>query len=92
MAKSLKVSILNQTLTIATDEPEEHVKKVASYVNEKIKEIQSSSQTASSLNIALLVCLNIGDELIRQKKDHKTRSKEATKKLDDLLEIVDLQL
>lgn len=90
--KPLQVSILNQTFSIQTDATEEHVKKVSTLVNEKIKEIQSQTKTASSLNIALLACLNIADEYLRHKDSCQNRNQRAEKKLQDLLEIVDLQL
>lgn len=92
MNKSLQVSILNQTFTIETDADEKHVNRVASLVNKKIKEIQTQTRTASSLNVSLLACLNIADEMLRNKEDFATKSKKAEKKLEDLLEIVDLQL
>jgi cell division protein ZapA len=92
MKKSLQVSILNQTFTIETDATEAQVKRVASLVNGKIKEIQKQTRTASSLNVALLASLNIAEELLRQKEDNTRRREMAEKKLDDLLEIVDLQL
>jgi cell division protein ZapA len=92
MKKSLQVSILNQTFTIETEAAEAHVNRVAALVNKKIKGIQGQTRTASSLNVALLACLNIADEFLRNKEESQKRNKLAEKKLEDLLEIVDLQL
>ncbi len=92
MKKSLQVSILNQTFSIETDAAEEHVDRVSRYVDEKIKEVQGQTRTASSLNVALLACLNLADEFFRFKKTIKDQQRTAEQKIEALLEIVDLQL
>lgn len=92
MKKPHQVSLLNQSFTIETDAADQHVKAVASFVNKKIKETQKQTQTASSLHVALLTCLNMADELIRYQDQTDERKNLAEKKIQDLLEIVDLQL
>ncbi len=92
MKSALQVSIMNQTFSIETDATEKHVNQVASLVNKKIREIQTQAKSASSLNVALLACMNIADELISQQNKNEDKKLLAEKKLQDLLEIVDLQL
>lgn len=88
----VQVSILNQTFPVHTDAPNDHVERVAKLVTKKVKEIQSRSKKASSLHVALLACLNIADELLRFKEDKKSVQSQASKKISDVIEIIDLQL
>lgn len=88
----IEVSVLNQSFSIETDANPDHVDRVANYVDKKVKEIQSQTVKASSLHIALLTCLNIADELLRQKRSDKSAVKNAEKKIDEILELLDLQL
>jgi len=92
MSKFEQVSILNQTFTVETEASSDHVKNVARYINDKIKKAQNQTRKASSLNIALLTCLNVADEFLRYKQETQQRHDQAEKKLEDLIEIVDLQL
>lgn len=59
------VSIMGNELTIAGQDDEEHVKKVAELVNGKMKEAQEKSRAVSTQSLALLTAMNIADEFLK---------------------------
>jgi cell division protein ZapA len=62
MKNLIRVEISGREYTVKSDEGEERVKDIAGYVNRKIKEVSESSQTVSTLNLAILAALNIAND------------------------------
>ena len=62
MKNLIRVEILGREYTVKSDEGEEKVKDIAAYVNRKINEVSESSQTVSTLNLAILAALNIAND------------------------------
>ncbi len=61
MAQPLEVEIMGQRLTVKSDEDEAHIREMAGYVDEQIRQV-SDSRTAPSLHAALAAALNIASE------------------------------
>jgi cell division protein ZapA len=68
--KGVNVEIMGQQLTVASDHGDEWARTLAAAVDEKIRTIRASSQTANSINLAILAALNFADELERLRRDH----------------------
>jgi cell division protein ZapA len=62
MAAPIEVVIMGQTFSVASDDGEEHVRRVASYVDGKMREIASGGKVVSSYTAAVLAALNIASE------------------------------
>ncbi|SRR5258708_2523469 len=62
-SQTLKVEIYNQTYNIRGDGNNDYVERLATFVDEKMREIASSTLTVDSLRVAILAALNIADEL-----------------------------
>ena len=62
MKNQVRVEILGREYTIRSDEGEERVKKIAEYVDEKLKKISESTRTTSALNAAILAAMDIANE------------------------------
>ena len=60
--KPVEIVIMGQKLPLGSDHDPEYVKKVADFVDKKMREIESKSGSVSSLNIAILAALTIADE------------------------------
>ena len=68
----VKVPILGQEYTVNTLASPEYIKKIASYVNEKMGEIQDSGiEKDSQLRIAVLAAMNIADDYFQQQDKNK---------------------
>ena len=59
------VRIQGQEYTIRSEADPEYVRRIASYVDDRMQEVARSSQQVSSLRVAILAALNIADELFR---------------------------
>ena len=59
----VKIEIYDQTYNFNADQNEEYLKKLAAYVDEKMREVAESTRTVDSLKVAVLAALNIADEM-----------------------------
>lgn len=67
------VEIHNRTYTVVGDgESRSHVKLVASLVDQKMKEIQSSNQSLDTTSLAVLTALNTMNDYLKLKEDYAT--------------------
>ena len=62
MKNLVQVEILGREFTVKSDEGEERVRKIAEYVNEKIKNISENTKTISTLNVVILAAMEITNE------------------------------
>lgn len=60
---------MGQEFSVLSDRGEEYVDSVVAFVNENAKDIGSASKDISTLGIAILVALNVADELFRLKEE-----------------------
>ncbi|MBN2543641.1 cell division protein ZapA [bacterium] len=85
--KVIKVIIHGREYPIRSDEDEEYVQKVASYVDSKMKEIADSNRPfPSPVAIAVLAALNIADELLKIDNTQSTVPIEFEHEIDALSE------
>src|SRR3972149_8996993 len=70
MKNIVRVEILGREYTVKSDEEEERVKKVAEYVNEKLKKISEKAKTASTLNVAILAAMDIANDYFEAVEGH----------------------
>jgi cell division protein ZapA len=76
---SVEVIILGQKYTIKGDASEEYIRKLASYVDTRLKEVNSSVPNVMPVKALILTSLNIADELFRM----KTEQEKVTKVIED---------
>jgi len=65
--QSVSVEIAGQTLSIRSDEGPEYVQELADYVDAHIRELGGGRRSFSLQRLALLVAIQIADELFREK-------------------------
>jgi len=88
--KGVNVEVMGQNLVVASDSDDDWVRTVAGTVDERIKAIRASSQTANSVNLAILAALNFADELERLRRQHQElikRIEAMTMRLADAMEV-----
>jgi cell division protein ZapA len=62
MAQPVDVVIMGQVFSVTSEDGEEHIRQVASYVDEKMREIAAGGKVVSSFTAAVLAALNIASE------------------------------
>ena len=88
----VEIKVFGQTYTVKTDAEEDHIHRVARYVNEKMDEVTRNTKSVSSLNVAILTALNIADDLIREKERRLALLSEVEQKSKDLTEKINLNI
>lgn len=90
----LKVNIYGTDYPIKGNTDIDYIKKVAQYVDKKMREVNKNISIDSSLKVSILAALNITDELFREREDNeksqsileiKNRLKKLNNDLDDCL-------
>ncbi|HHX96169.1 MAG TPA: cell division protein ZapA [Clostridia bacterium] len=74
----LKVMIYGEEYTIKGSADPTHIKKVANFVDQKMEQISHTNSFLSIKQIAVLVALNLADELLCLREDY-----------DELIKILD---
>ncbi len=64
----LKVNIYGTEYPIKGNTDIEYIKKVANYVDSKMREVNKNISIDSSLKVSILAALNITDELFRERE------------------------
>lgn len=84
MAQPVRITIRNQDYLLQGDGREEHILRLAQYVNDKLKEVEESTEGLSEKMAAILVALNIaGDylQLIEERDELLSKIRERTQAL-----------
>jgi|TARA_Y100000591_G_scaffold256178_1_gene228135 cell division protein ZapA len=86
----VKISIFGQEYSVKAPADPDYIKKIAQYLDEKMREVQSGfSSTQSSTRIAILAGMNITDELFTAKQSGEIDSSDAEQKISSLIELID---
>ncbi|MBD3223458.1 MAG: cell division protein ZapA [Caldithrix sp.] len=89
----IKVNIFGSEYTLLSDNNENYVFEIAKYIDQKMREIDSSQNVKTTTKIAILAALNVADELF-QERDYRQKlldqlneeSKKMGNSLKDVLE------
>jgi cell division protein ZapA len=73
----LKVNIYGTEYPIKGTTDVEYIKKVAQYVDSKMREVNKNISIDSSLKVAILAALNITDELFKERESGSTSISES---------------
>ena len=88
----VEIKVFGHVYTVKTDAQEDHIQKVAQYVNEKMDEVTKNTKSVSSLNVAILTALNIADDLIIEKAKRLALLEEVERKSKDLVEKINMNI
>lgn len=86
---SVEVYILGQKYTIKGDAHEEYIRKLASYVDSKLKEVYNTSPNVAPVKASILAALNITDELFKLKSEQDEITKHIEEKTKRLVALFD---
>tara|TARA_B100000287_G_C20245501_1_gene627854 strand:+ start:263 stop:556 length:294 start_codon:yes stop_codon:yes gene_type:complete len=86
----IKITIFGQEYSVKAPADPTYIKKIAEYVDSKMREVQSGfSSTQSSNRIAILSAMNITDELFNARKKGDSDDSEIEDKINSLIELID---
>ena len=86
----IKITIFGQEYSVKAPADPTYIKKIAEYVDSKMREVQSGfSSTQSSNRIAILSAMNITDELFNARKKEDSDENKVEEKINSLIELID---
>jgi len=86
----IKITIFGQEYSVKAPADPTYIKKIASYVDKKMREVQAGfSSTQSSNRIAILSAMNITDELFNAQKDDNSSEEKVKEKITSLIDLID---
>ena len=87
---TVQISIFGQEYSVKAPADPTYIKKIAEYLDGKMREVQSGfSTTQSSTRISILAGMNIVDELFTARKEGDSTSGEIEEKISTLIELID---
>ena len=87
--RSIEVTILGQKYTVKGDAPEDYMKKLAAFVDDRLMEVYTNSPNITPLKAAILASLNIADELQKLKDAQENLTRNIEEKTDVLTGLFD---
>jgi cell division protein ZapA len=85
MKQSVEVEIAGQKLVIRTEEGPGYVLELADYVDAQLRQLGGTGRATFNLQrVALLVAIQLADELFREKDLHRQFRQRMSSKLDAL--------
>ena len=86
----IKITIFGQDYSVKAPADPTYIKKIADYVDSKMREVQAGfNSTQSSNRIAILSAMNITDELFTARQSGDNSDNELDEKLSSLIEVID---
>lgn len=90
--KRVSIEVLGHQYFVRTDGDEEHVRRVAQYVNTKSRELMESTQTVSTVDLFIKVAINLADELLQERSANQVLRQKVAEEIQELIGEIDLHL
>lgn len=88
MKKRFNIRVLGQEFSVLSDSGDEYVAEIVQYVNDKASEISGGPENITTLNVAILVALNIADEFFKFKRDEKDKHCQLEHRTEKLINLI----
>ena len=86
----VQISIFGQEYSVKAPADPEYIKKIAEFLDEKMREVQSGfSTTQSSTRIAILAGMNITDELFNARQSGDLNNNDVEQKISSLIDLIE---
>lgn len=82
---NVRVQIFGSEYRITSDTDPEHIREVASYIDQKMREIASALALRTRSTVAVLTAVNLADELFKIEEEDRRRDRDAREKADLLV-------
>ena len=92
MLSSKKIQIYGKTYSLKSSSSEVDAEEVAGYVDSRMKELSTTRSKTSTLDLAILVALNIAQELLELKSQTEKENKLEEEKIQQLVVALDGEL
>lgn len=91
MKRPVTVQIAGQKYTLRSDADESDVRKLAAFVDGRLKDIQKQTRTADTQSLAILAALQIAEELFGEREAMAELKRRIREKSETLLQFLERQ-
>ncbi len=84
----VRVQIFGSEYRVASDTDPEHIREVASYIDQKMREIASALALRNRSTVAVLTAVNLADELFKIEEESRRMNRLSREKADQLADSV----
>lgn len=88
----MKIEIFDQTYNIQSEDDENYLRELASFVDERMRTISEATRQVDSMRVAVLAALNIADELFALRKRQKEIEGPLRKRVEKCATLVERTL
>ncbi len=88
----MKIEIFDQTYNIQSEDDENYLRELASFVDERMRTISEATRQVDSMRVAVLAALNIADELFALRKRQKEIEGPLRKRVEKCVTLVERTL
>lgn len=86
--RKVEVSLLGQRFQLRSDKSDEYLHGLANFVSERLDDIRKNAKGASTHNMALLLSLNLADQLLEKEEElHRLKSSLESRTQEALQEV-----
>jgi cell division protein ZapA len=85
----MKIEIYDQIYNVNSGQSDEYLRRLAAYVDAKMREIADATQIADSLKVAVLASLNIADEMFAARERWQELEGPLRKKVEKCVSMVE---
>ncbi|MBU4129038.1 cell division protein ZapA [bacterium] len=91
MTKTIKIEVLGNSYPIRVEggEEERYVKRLARYVDGKMRKLTPAGSQVLSAKLAVKAALNIADELHKSKRETELSNKRASERRKKLIKLLE---
>ncbi len=86
---SIRVEIYDQEYRVSGGLDPEYIKKLARFLDAKMRSIAERTHTVDSLRVAILAALNIADEYHQLNAKYEAKMREVEEKVGEYSEVLD---
>ncbi len=92
MKKPYSINILGIELTVMSDDEQEYVDRVASFVENKLKATMGDAHISDTSILSILTSMNIADELFKAEIKYKERIQYLETKIEELIKMIETKV
>lgn len=86
MKQRIEVEIYNQTFIVNSEDDERYVREIASFVDNRMRQIGESAKNAMPMRVAIMAALSIADEYHKTLQREEETQKEIERRSSLILE------
>lgn len=92
MTKAIDIEIYGQRYIIKGEADEPYVRKLASFVDEHMRQVGKDMKTATLSKLAVLAAINIAHELFQAERLRETEGADVERRVLSLLDTIEEQI